>query len=79
MISNEHNGVGKREVVNVGYFADQYIYLAILEFVYFIYTYIIGHCNLSVRIIDLVSHTTYVIFIYKWRNLQFKVDYWIFD
>ena len=24
-------------------------------------TYLIGHCNLSIRIIDLVSHTTYVV------------------
>ena len=33
------------------------------------YTYIIGHCNASVRIIDLVAHTTYVVcvnFIDKW-------------
>ena len=40
-------------------------------------TYIIGHYNPSVRIIDLVSHTTYVVcvnFIHKWRDLQFKVD-----
>ena len=40
-------------------------------------TYIIGHYNLSVRIIDLVSHTTYVVcdnFIHKWQDLQFKVD-----
>ena len=32
--------------------------------------------NPSVRIIDLVSHTTYVVwvnFIYKWRDLQFVV------
>ena len=38
---------------------------------------VIGHYNLSVRIIDLVSHITYVLcvnFIHKWRNLQFKVD-----
>ena len=36
-----------------------------------------GHYNPSVRIIDLVSHTTYVVcvnFIHKWRDLQFKVD-----
>ena len=42
----------------------------------YIHTYIIGHYNPSVRIIDLVSHTTYVMrvnFIYKWRYLQFKV------
>ena len=38
-------------------------------------TYIISHYNLSVRIIDLVSHTTYVVcvnFIRKWRDLQLK-------
>ena len=43
----------------------------------YIHTYIIGHYNPSVRIIDLVSHTTYVVcvnFIHKWRDLQFKVD-----
>ena len=31
----------------------------------------------QVRIIDLVSHTTFVVcvnFIHKWRDLQFKVD-----
>ena len=42
------------------------------------HTYIIGHYNLSVRIIDLASHATYVVcfnfFIHKWRDLQFKVD-----
>ena len=41
-------------------------------------TYIIGHYNSSVRIIDLVSHTTYVVcvnFIHNWRDLQFKVDF----
>ena len=34
-------------------------------------------CIFSVRIIDLVSHTTYVVcvyFIYKWRELQFQID-----
>ena len=43
----------------------------------FIHTCIIGHYNPSVRVINLVSHTTYVVcvnFIYKWRDLQFKVD-----
>ena len=42
-----------------------------------IHTYIIGHYNPSVRIIDLVSHTTYAVcvnFIHKWRDLEFKVD-----
>ena len=41
-------------------------------------TYIIGHYNPTVRIIDLVSYTTYVVcvhFIHKWRgDLQFKVQ-----
>ena len=43
----------------------------------YIHTYIIGHYNPLVRIIDLVSHTAYVVcvnFIHKWRDLQFKVD-----
>ena len=43
----------------------------------YIHTYIIGHYNPSVQIIDLVSHTTYIVcvnFIHKWRDLQFKVD-----
>ena len=42
-----------------------------------IHTYIIGHYNPSVRIIDLVSHTIYVvcvIFIHKWWDLQLNVD-----
>ena len=37
---------------------------------------IIGYYNPSSRIIDRVSHTTYVMyvhFIHKWRDLQFKV------
>ena len=37
------------------------------------HTYIIGHYNPSVTIIDLVSHTTYVVCvncIYMWRDLQ---------
>ena len=40
-------------------------------------TYIIGHYNPSVGIIDLVSHITYVVcvnFTHKWRDPQFKVD-----
>ena len=43
----------------------------------YIHTYIIGHYNPSVRIIDLASHTIYVVCInitHKWRDLQFKVD-----
>ena len=41
------------------------------------HTYIFGRYNPSVRVIDLVSHTDYVVcvnFIHKWRELQFKVD-----
>ena len=41
----------------------------------YVHTYIIGHYNPSVRIIDLVSDTTYVVcanFVHKWS--QFKVD-----
>ena len=41
------------------------------------HTYIIGDCNPSVRIIDLISHTAYVVcvnFIQKWRDLKFNVD-----
>ena len=44
----------------------------------YIITYIIGHYNPSVRIIDLVSHTTYVvcvIFILKRWGVQSKVDF----
>ena len=43
---------------------------AIKSLVY-IHTYIIGHYSPSVRIMDLVSHTTYVVcfnFIHKWRR-----------
>ena len=42
-----------------------------------IHTYIFRHYNPSVRIIDIVSRTTYVVcvnFIHKWRDLLFKVD-----
>ena len=42
------------------------------------HTHIIGHYNSAVGIIDLVSHTTYIMcinFILKWWDLQFKVDY----
>ena len=45
--------------------------------VIYIHRYIIGYYKPSVRIIDLVSHTTYVVcvnFIRKKRDLQFKVD-----
>ena len=42
------------------------------------HTYIIGHYNPSVKIIDLVSHTTYVVCVIfcirKRRVVQFKVD-----
>ena len=44
---------------------------------HYIHTYIIGHYNPSVGIIDLVFHTTYCVcvdFIRKRKDLQFKVD-----
>ena len=49
-------------------------YLKLFKKVKPYHTYIIGHYNPSIRIIDLVSHTTYVVcvnFIHKWRDLQF--------
>ena len=39
-----------------------------------IHTYVIGHYNPSVRIIDLVSLDVCVNFIHKWRDVQFKID-----
>ena len=42
-----------------------------------VHAYIIRHYNPSIRIIDLVSHTTYlarVNFIREWQNLQFNID-----
>ena len=50
--------------------------LVVLRSLYYIHTYIIGHYNPPNRIIDLVSHTTYVVcvnFIHKCRDLLFKV------
>ena len=49
------------------------LYMALSQFLpqIDIHTYIIGHYNPSVRIIDLVTHTTYVVcvnFIQKWRE-----------
>ena len=52
-------------------------YLSIVCWVRYCNTYIIGHYNPSARIIDLVSHSAYVVcvnFIHKWRDLQFNVD-----
>ena len=46
-------------------------------FIVYIHTYIICPYNPSVRIIDVVSHTNYVVwvnFIHKCWNLLFKVD-----
>ena len=54
-------------VANVPVYICRYIYNYIHNWFY----------NPSARIIDLVSHTTYIVcvnFIHKWRNLQFKVD-----
>ena len=47
-----------------------------LRAISYIHTYIIGPYNLSVRITDLVSHTSYIVcvnFTHKWRDLKFKV------
>ena len=44
---------------------------------FYMLTYIIGHYNTSIRNIDLVSHTNYVVcvnFTHEWRDLQFKID-----
>ena len=46
-------------------------------YITYIYTRIIGHYNPLVMIINLASHTTYVVcsnFIHKQRDLQFRVD-----
>ena len=45
--------------------------------IFIIHSYIIDHYYPSIKIIDLVSNTTYVVcvnFIHKWQDLQFKVD-----
>ena len=55
---------------------EKFIY-HLIEAIHGIHTYITGHYNPSVRIIDLVSHTTYVVcvnFIHKWWDLQFNVN-----
>ena len=44
-----------------------------MNYVVILHTYIIGHYNPSVRIIDLVSHTTYIVCV-NFYNLKFKVD-----
>ena len=65
------------EEVKYGVFRHLALYgfhFPLLEHIIRLHTYIIGHYNPSVRIIDLVSHTTYVVcvnFIHKWRDLQF--------
>ena len=59
-----NRGVGKRRESRKGKMGSEGI------------TYIMANYNPSVRIIDLVSHTAYVVcvnFIHKWRDLQFKV------
>ena len=51
--------------------------ITVIIWSHLVYTFIIGDYNSSVRIIDLVSHTTYLVcvnFIHKWRDLQFKFD-----
>ena len=57
--------------------AEIFFYITTHYILACIHTYIIGHYNPSIRIIDPVSHITYVMcvnFIHKWRDLQFKVD-----
>ena len=47
------------------------------QIVFYIVMYLIGHHNRSIRIIDLVSHITYVVcvnFIDKCQDLQFKIN-----
>ena len=39
----------------------------------YIHPYIIGHYNPSVRIIDLVSHNSFIIMIYNLKQLDFFV------
>ena len=60
------------------YFKHSNLFYNIVILAHYSYiTYIIGRYNPSVRIIDLVSHTTYVVcvnFIHKWRDQQFNVD-----
>ena len=54
------------------YFVYRYVMRILRHTCYtYIYIYIIGHYNSSVKIIDLVSHTTYVVhvdFIHKWQT-----------
>ena len=56
----------------------KYWILSEISFFYLKYNaYIIGHYNPSVRIINIVSHTSYIVcvnFIHKWQDLHFKVD-----
>ena len=52
-------------------------YVGIHDSQVYIHTNLIGYYNSSVRIIGVVSHTTYVVcvnFIFEWRDIQFKVD-----
>ena len=43
-------------------------FVAFISIHTYIHTYVFGHYNPSIKIIDLVSHTTYVV----WWDLQFK-------
>ena len=63
-------------LIEISKFLHLNVYTNVYIFIV-VHTYIIGHYNPSVWIIDLVSHTTYVVcvyFIHKWRDLQFKVN-----
>ena len=64
-------------IISLIYFNVIEIGLSSPQQITYIHTYIIGHYNPSVRIIDQASHITYVVcvhFIHKWWNLQFKVE-----
>ena len=64
------------DICQAGSDIQKYIRMSTVLPTYIHNTYITGHYKPSVRIIDLVSHTTYVVcvnLIHKWRDLQFKV------
>ena len=63
------------QYIRVRLIIDLTIVVYIQCIIFQLITYLIGHYNASVRIIVLVSYTTYVVCvnsIHKWRILQFK-------
>ena len=73
---NKNNVVGYH--VSNEYWVSWIAFIIMSEHLkYCTHTYIIGHYNPSVKIIDLISHTICVVcvnFIHIRRDLQFKVD-----